>query len=165
MATSSGYTPASGIPSPNATVLQYTTAAGVREEVEVVRVVDAAGLETRTYRSTVSPYGIVNLTAAEETTLGNPNRYVVRAHHADVIPGAPWVPASGIPFGFTLTGLSYTVISGTATVVDQDGTSIANIPAGFSSSWEAGSPNDGTLLPVTSITSVGGRILVTMSVV
>lgn len=85
------------------------------------------------------------------------------AHHFDAVPGTPWTTAA-IPAGTTLVGLSYSVVLGTATVVDADGTSIATIPVGYSASWEADSDND-TLTPPTSITAAAAsRVLVLMRV-
>jgi hypothetical protein len=85
------------------------------------------------------------------------------AHHFDAVPGAPWTTAA-IPAGTTLVGLSYSVVLGTATVIDADGTSIGTIPIGYSANWEADS-DSGTLTPPTSITAAAAsRVLVLMRV-
>lgn len=87
----------------------------------------------------------------------------VQAHHFDALPGTPWTAAS-IPAGTKLVALSYSVVSGTATVVDADGTSIATIPTGFSGQWNAQNDRE-VLTPPTSITpAAASRVLVTMSV-
>lgn len=87
---------------------------------------------------------------------------VVAAHHFDVVPGTPWTPAN-VPPGQTLIGLSVTGLSGTYTVVDADGTSIANLPVGFGESWSA-TEETATLTPPTSITAAAGsRAVVTMT--
>lgn len=95
-------------------------------------------------------------TVSANATLVTP---VVSAQHFDVLPGGPWTPAGQV--AGTLTSLSYTVLSGTATVVDSNGTSIATIPTGYSATWDNGI--EGTLTGPQSIASVGGRVLVVWS--
>jgi len=85
----------------------------------------------------------------------------VAADHFEAIPGTPWTPAA-IPAGRRLVSLTYTVLTGTATVVDATGgTSIATIPAGYSATWTAQDDRE-TLTPPASVTSVGGRVIVLM---
>lgn len=85
----------------------------------------------------------------------------VAADHFDAVPGTPWTPAA-IPAGRRLVSITYSVITGTATVVDATGgTSIAAIPAGYSATWTAQDDRE-TLTPPASITSVGGRVIVLM---
>lgn len=85
----------------------------------------------------------------------------VAADHFEALPGTPWTPAA-IPGGRRLVSLTYSVITGTATVVDATGgTSIATIPAGYSATWTAQDDRE-TLTPPASITSVGGRVIVLM---
>lgn len=85
----------------------------------------------------------------------------VAADHFEAVPGTPWTTAA-IPAGRRLVSLTYTVLTGTATVVDATGgTSIATIPAGYSASWTAQDDRE-TLTPPASITSVGGRVIVLM---
>lgn len=87
----------------------------------------------------------------------------VQAHHFDALPGTPWT-AAAIPAGTLLVALSYSVVLGTATVVDADGTSVATIPTGFSGQWNAQNDRE-VLTPPTSITpAAASRVLVTMSV-
>ncbi len=86
----------------------------------------------------------------------------LEAHHFDAVTGAPWTPAV-VPAG-TLTALSYAVVAGTVTVVDEDGTSVAAIPTGYSASWSA--DPGGTLVPPDSVTAdtSTSRAIVTMTV-
>lgn len=78
------------------------------------------------------------------------------AQHQDVTPGSPWTP----PGGVVLTSLTYTVLVGTATVTDQNGTSVAGIPAGFTASWTH--QEEGVLQPPQSVTAdASSRVLVT----
>lgn len=86
----------------------------------------------------------------------------IQSHMFDAIPGTPWTPAA-IPATTTLIGLSFAVISGTATVVDANGTTLALIPAGYNAEWST-SYDNGVLTPHQSITSVGGRTIITMTV-
>jgi len=78
--------------------------------------------------------------------------------------GIIWT-AADIPVNKVLVGLSYTVITTAAnnSVTDSDGTTITNLPNGFSASWGASDGN--TLVPLQSINpGTGGRIIVTMQV-
>ncbi|MCY0957737.1 hypothetical protein [Streptomyces sp. H27-H5] len=111
--------------------------------------------------------------SATDTTLNGTTPYVVvgtagicnasqtpatlNSQHKDVVPGNPWVPANNTTG--VLTSITYSILSGTGTVTDADGTVIATLPAGLSTTWEAQDEN--TLTPPTSIASVGGRIYVT----
>lgn len=70
-------------------------------------------------------------------------------------PGTPWTPA--LVLG-TLTSVTMTVITGTATVTDFNGTVTALIPAGYTANWQA--TDQDILVPPTSIASVGGSVLV-----
>lgn len=79
---------------------------------------------------------------------------VLTAQHQLAVPGSPWTP----PGGQVITSLTYTVLTGTATVVDGDGTSVATLPAGLSATWNA--EDDNSILPPQSITSVGGQVYV-----
>ncbi len=76
----------------------------------------------------------------------------VSAQHQDVVPGSPWTP----PVGAVITGLSYAVISGTATVTDQNGGVSTLLPTGLTF-WYSGD-DGGVLLPPQQIASVGGRV-------
>lgn len=65
---------------------------------------------------------------------------------------AAWTPGADV--AGTLTSVTYTVLTGTATVVDQSGTSAAGLPAGLTATWTA---EDGdVLLGPQSIDAVGG---------
>lgn len=86
----------------------------------------------------------------------------ISADHFNALPGTPWTPAA-IPAGRRLTSVTYTVLSGTATVVDAVGaTSIAAIPAGYTATWSVANDLE-TLTPPVSITSVGGSVIVLMT--
>ncbi|MFM9590714.1 hypothetical protein ACKI16_29430 [Streptomyces scabiei] len=69
---------------------------------------------------------------------------------------APWTPGADVTG--TLTSVTYVVLSGTATVVDQNGTAAAGLPAGLSATWNA--EDDNTLQGPTSIDAVGGQVYV-----
>lgn len=80
------------------------------------------------------------------------------AQHLNVTPGAPWTPAA-VTVGRTLTAVTYTVITGTATVADSNGTAVSAIPAGFSATW--GNDRERAVTPPSSIAAdVGGRVIV-----
>lgn len=69
---------------------------------------------------------------------------------------APWTPGADVVG--TLTSVTLTVLSGTATVIDQSGTTMAGLPAGYSATWTA---EDGsTLLGPQSIDAIGGNTAV-----
>lgn len=75
------------------------------------------------------------------------------AQHFEVLPGSPLVPPVGVK------SLTYTVLTGTATVTDSDGTVIAGIPAGYSATWSA--EDHDTLSPPQSIAAdAASRVLV-----
>lgn len=87
----------------------------------------------------------------------------VQAHHFDSVTGTPWT-AAAIPAGTILVAIAYSVLTGTATVVDADGTSVATIPTGFSAQWNAQNDRE-SITPPTSITpAAASRVLVTMTV-
>lgn len=67
--------------------------------------------------------------------------------------------ATLVTAGKVLRSLSFTVLSGTAQMVDSDGTTITNIPTGFSQSY---SPDQNAkLTPPTSITAnVNSRVII-----
>ncbi|GGZ23321.1 hypothetical protein GCM10010387_15560 [Streptomyces inusitatus] len=80
----------------------------------------------------------------------------VTAQHKDVTAGTSWTPADA---GGTVTALTYTVLAGTATVTDQNGTAVSALPTGLTVSWE--NNEEGTLSPPQSVTAdVGSRVLV-----
>lgn len=60
-------------------------------------------------------------------------------HVMNVVDGNPWMP-NDIPAGQQLDSITMTVLSGLGTVVDSDGTSLVDLPAGTSLSWEAVRP-------------------------
>lgn len=66
-----------------------------------------------------------------------------------VAPGTPWTPGADVVG--TLTSVTFTVLSGTATLVDADGTSSPGLPAGLSSTWN--SEDDNILTGPQSITA------------
>lgn len=68
---------------------------------------------------------------------------------------AAWTPGTDV--AGTLTSVTYTVISGTATVTDQNGTS-ASVPAGVTATWSVADGN--TLTGPQSIDAVGGQTYV-----
>jgi hypothetical protein len=69
---------------------------------------------------------------------------------------APWTPGADV--AGTLTSVTYTVLSGTATVTDQNGTVAAGIPAGMTATWNVEDNN--ALSGPQSIDAVGGQIYV-----
>lgn len=69
---------------------------------------------------------------------------------------APWTPGADVVG--TLTSVTMTVLSGTATLTDQNGTVLAGLPAGFTATWSA--EDDNTLSGPTSIDAVGGSTVV-----
>lgn len=68
---------------------------------------------------------------------------------------AAWTPGADVVG--TLTSVTYTVLSGTATVLDQNGTS-ASLPAGVTATWSALDGN--TLSGPQSIDAIGGNTYV-----
>lgn len=69
---------------------------------------------------------------------------------------APWTPGADVVG--TLTSLTMTVLSGTATLTDQSGTVLAALPTGFSATWVV--EDDNTLSGPQSIDAVGGSTVV-----
>lgn len=88
--------------------------------------------------------------------------YAIESHIFNVAAGASWTPAN-IPAGKVLVGLGFSVILGTATVTDADGTAVTLLPANYSDSWNA--TVNGNLVPPQSIAAAAAsRVVVTMSV-
>lgn len=86
----------------------------------------------------------------------------LECHMLNIVAGQTWTPAN-VPAGKTLTGLSYSVITGTVNVTDYDGTVVTGLPASYSGGWSA--EPGGTLLPPQSIAAqVGGRAIISMTV-
>lgn len=106
--------------------------------------------------STLVPATTPGLTFVQCSPSTVENPITVRSQHFNVVPGTPWTPAAAVG---SILSVSYTVLSGTATVADHNGTSITLIPAGFAASWSVDEDQD-VLTPPQSIASVGGRILV-----
>lgn len=75
---------------------------------------------------------------------------------------AAWTPGADVVG--TLASVTYTVLSGTATVTDQDGTVAAGLPPGLSVTWNADNDGSGgsggTLSGPQSIDAVGGQTYV-----
>ncbi len=69
---------------------------------------------------------------------------------------AVWSPGTDVVG--TLTSVTLTVLSGTATVTDSNGTVMAGLPAGYSATWEAA--DDNTLTGPQSIDAIGGQTAV-----
>lgn len=86
------------------------------------------------------------------TTLNAQHRLIADADVA-------WTPGADVVG--VLTSVTYTVISGTATVTDQSGTVAAGLPAGVSATWNAEDAN--TLQGPQSIDAVGGQTYVVWS--
>lgn len=70
---------------------------------------------------------------------------------------AAWTPGTDVTG--TLVGVTYTVLSGTATVVDASGDSAAGLPAGLTASWNT-EDDANTLTGPQSIDAVGGQVYV-----
>ncbi|MEU7093022.1 hypothetical protein [Kitasatospora aureofaciens] len=68
----------------------------------------------------------------------------------------PWSPGADVVG--TLTSVTMTVLSGTATLTDQNGTVLAGLPAGFTATWAV--EDDNTLTGPTSIDAIGGSTVV-----
>lgn len=112
---------------------------------------------------------VTNFPAVQATSVNNfpptdtpAATITISAQQFDVVPGTPWTPAA-VPAG-RLVGLSYTVVGGTVTTIDGDGSPIAAIPTGFTAEWNT--QDDHSILnPPQSITAdPGGRAIVSMSV-
>lgn len=69
---------------------------------------------------------------------------------------AAWTPGTDVVG--TLTSVTLTVLSGTATVTDANGTVMAGLPAGYSATWNA--EDDNVLTGPQSIDAVGGSTAV-----
>ena len=69
---------------------------------------------------------------------------------------AAWTPGADVVG--TLTSVTMTVLSGTATVTDQSGTVLAGLPAGYTGTWT--SEDHSTLLGPQSIDAIGGNTVV-----
>lgn len=69
---------------------------------------------------------------------------------------AAWTPGADV--AGTLTSVTYTVLSGTATVTDQSGTVAAGLPPGLTATWTA--EDDNTLSGPQSIDAIGGQVYV-----
>lgn len=69
---------------------------------------------------------------------------------------AAWTPGADVTG--TLTSVTLTVLSGTATVTDANGTVMAGLPAGYSATWTAEDNN--TLTGPQSIDAIGGNTAV-----
>jgi hypothetical protein len=69
---------------------------------------------------------------------------------------AAWSPGADVVG--TLTSVTLTVLSGTATVTDSNGTVMAGLPAGYSATWEVA--DDNQLTGPQSIDAVGGQTAV-----
>ena len=80
---------------------------------------------------------------------------VLKSRMTNIVPASAWTPAIS---GGTLTSVSFTVVSGTASITDANGTVSTGIPTGFSGSWESDDAN--TLTGPQSIASVGGNVVV-----
>lgn len=79
----------------------------------------------------------------------------------DASNAAPWTPAA-IPAGRVLTSMSFTVLTGTASVTDAGGTTVAALPAGYSASWGT-SDIDQLTAPQNITPAAGGRAVVAMT--
>lgn len=69
---------------------------------------------------------------------------------------AAWTPGADVVG--TLTSVTFTVLSGTATVTDQSGTVLTGLPAGYTATWTAA--DNHTLSGPQSIDAVGGNTAV-----
>ena len=69
---------------------------------------------------------------------------------------AAWTPGADVVG--TLTSVTLTVLSGTATVTDQSGTVLTGLPAGYTATWTA--EDHSTLLGPQSIDAIGGNTVV-----
>lgn len=69
---------------------------------------------------------------------------------------AAWTPGADVVG--TLTSVTLTVLSGTATVTDSNGTVMAGLPAGYTATWNAS--DDNVLVGPQSIDAVGGSTAV-----
>lgn len=98
--------------------------------------------------STILQANIVPCPGATAQTLTAQHRMVADAD-------AAWTPGADVVG--TLTSVTYTVISGTATVTDQNGT-VASVPVGVTATWVVEDGN--TLTGPQSIDAVGGQTYV-----
>lgn len=75
----------------------------------------------------------------------------VRAQHVLLAAGQSW-PATGGPVVGALVSVSFTVLTGTASVTDSNGTAAAGLPVGASATWSA-EPSQSTLTGPQAITA------------
>lgn len=75
----------------------------------------------------------------------------VRAQHVLLTAGQSW-PITGGPVAGALVSVSFTVLTGTASVTDSNGTVAAGLPAGTSATWSA-EPSASNLTGPTAITA------------
>lgn len=92
-----------------------------------------------------------------------PEDVVVVAQARLVAAGAPWTPAADAPAG-SVTGLTVTVLSGTGSITDGDGTVSSPIPAGTSLSWGAQEERGALTAPQQIAANAGGSLLVSWTV-
>lgn len=88
-----------------------------------------------------------------------PAAFIIESHHRLVgAADAPWTPseAAGV-----LTSVTFTVLSGTATVIDFQLNVAAGLPAGLSTTWKTEADRGGSLAGPQSIDAVGGSTYVT----
>lgn len=94
----------------------------------------------------VTPYVVAGTVAVCEP---DPAALTVQAHHQLLGAAVVWNPPAG------LVSVTFTVLTGSATVLDSDGTTAAGLPAGLSASW--GVEHDAeTLTGPQSITADAG---------
>lgn len=116
--------------------------------------------------------GTTRDTALDGTTAYNPVGTVracdapvtVESRIINVAAGVTQNIAAAVPAGKTLISLSFSVLSGTATVTNQDNSTVTLLPSNYSASWSAN--DSGVLTPPLSITAVAGtgRVVITMAV-
>ncbi|MYR62700.1 hypothetical protein GTY54_43035 [Streptomyces sp. SID625] len=115
-------------------------------------------------RSTGGTISLIDSVTGAAVTAGNiipcPSDNTVRTltAQARLIADAdtPWSPGADVVG--TLTSVTMTVLSGTATLTDQNGTVAAGLPAGYTATWSV--EDDNTLNGPTSIDAVGGTTVV-----
>lgn len=81
------------------------------------------------------------------------------ARHFMLADGQSWTPAD--VGGAVITGLTYTVLSGEAEVVDASGGAAVGLPAPLSASWD--DDRELGIVPPQQIIAVGGRVYVTVT--
>lgn len=82
---------------------------------------------------------------------------ITASRHFDTLPGNPWTPA--LVTG-TLTSITYTVLTGTATVTDSTGVVIAGLPIGLTSTWQNDLEQSLTGAPLSIAADPGSRLYV-----